>query len=385
MESEFYNVALDRLRYSLVWEDSRTLYSALTIQPTDHVLVVASAGCNVLNTLLKNPRHVTAIDLNPVQLQLLRLKLHVIQHHEHAVLRGLLGLAGPAAVAAAWQTVAPTLPAAEQAYWVAFFQSQPAGILTAGRLESYVIGFLPTLAPTMQAQLRQLLEFDTVAEQAAYFEEKLVDATFPAQFVAYFDEANLSKGRDPRLFRYAAESGGEAFYQRLRDTLHTELMRDNFFLRFFFFGPENLPCAILPPCYQRRHHALLRQQLPKLTMVAGEAVDYLRSAAGQDVSKASLSNIFEYTSPAEFQRTAQALFAGNRPLRVVYWNLLLDQGADQSVDGAADATPLPIATAVSERLSQQEACFYFRNVRVLDSRQICAAAASTPTFLAHCA
>ncbi|AII52786.1 DUF3419 family protein [Hymenobacter sp. APR13] len=382
MESEFYNVALDRLRYSLVWEDSRTLYGALTIQPTDHVLVIASAGCNVLNALLKNPRHVTAIDLNPVQLQLLRLKLHVIRHHEHAVLRGLLGLAGPAAVAAAWQTVAPTLPAAEHGYWASFFESHPAGILTAGRLESYVTGFLPTLTPALQAHLRQLLGFDTVAEQAAYFEATLASSAFPALFVAYFDEANLSKGRDPRLFRYAAESGGEAFYSRLRDTLHTELMRDNFFLRFFFFGPENLPCAILPPCYQRRHHALLRQQLPKLTLVEGEAVDYLRSAAGQSISKASLSNIFEYTSPAEFQRTMQALFAGNRPLRVVYWNLLLDQGADTD----SGAAPLPLATAVSERLSQQEACFYFRNVRVLDSRQICAAASSaTPSFLADCA
>ncbi len=381
MESEFYKVALDRLRYSLVWEDSRTLYGALSIQPTDHVLVVASAGCNALNALLKNPRHVTAIDLNPVQLQLLRLKLHVIRQHEHAVLRGLLGLAGPVAVAAAWQTVAPTLPAAEQAYWAAFFEANPAGILLAGHLESYVTGFLPTLAPAVQAHLRQLLEFDTVAAQAAYFEAELADSAFPAQFVAYFDEANLSKGRDPRLFRYAAESGGAAFYARLRDTLHTELKRDNFFLRFFFFGPENLPCAILPPCYQRRHHALLRQQLPKLTLVAGEAVDYLRSAAGQHISKASLSNIFEYTSPAEFQRTAQDLFADSRPLRVVYWNLLLNQGSTN----AAEATPLPIATAVSERLSQQEACFYFRNVRVLDSRQICVATSSTPVFLADCA
>ena len=33
MNSEFYNVALDRIRYSLVWEDSRTLYGALAINP----------------------------------------------------------------------------------------------------------------------------------------------------------------------------------------------------------------------------------------------------------------------------------------------------------------------------------------------------------------
>ncbi|MBC8084393.1 MAG: DUF3419 family protein, partial [Hymenobacter sp.] len=261
MDSEFYNVALDRLRYSLVWEDSRTLYRALAIRPTDQVLVVSSAGCNALNTLLANPRHVTAIDLNPVQNQLLLLKRHVIRCHPPGVLRGLLGLAGPQAVTLAWQALAPTLPDPERRYWAAFFGSHPAGILTAGRLESYVTGFLPTLAPPIQRQVRRLLQFDTVAVQYAYFVQVLEATSFREQFVAYFDAANLSKGRDPRLFRYATESGGPAFYERLRETLRTELVRTNFFFRFFFFGPEVLPETLLPPCYQRQHHERLRQQL----------------------------------------------------------------------------------------------------------------------------
>lgn len=378
MNSEFYNVALDRIRYSLVWEDSRTLYGALAINPTDHVLVVTSAGCNVLNTLLKGPQQVTAIDLNPEQNRLLQLKLHVIQHHEHGVLRGLLGLAGPAAVAGAWQQLATTLPTSERPYWDAFFGSHPAGILTAGRLESYVTNFLLTLAPSLQCKVQQLMQFDTVAAQAAYFAEELETTDFRQQFIVYFDEANLSKGRDPHLFRYATESGGEAFYSRLRETLTTELVRDNFFFRFFFCGPEGLPEAILPPCYQRRNYEPLRRQLGKLTIVTGEAVDYLRSPAGQQITKASLSNIFEYISPVEFQRIASQLFAsGERPLRMVYWNLLQDQGA------VSPETPLPLPVApVSEGLSRQEACFYFRNVRVLDSR-LAATSSSISQQLTH--
>ncbi|RSK35401.1 DUF3419 family protein [Hymenobacter metallilatus] len=382
MKTEFCAVALDCLRYSLVWEDSRTLYGALTLQPTDHVLVVTSAGCNALNALLKCPRQVTAIDLNPVQNQLLRLKMHVIAFHEHSVLRGLLGLAGPAAVTDAWQVVGPTLPDAQRVFWAAFFAENPAGILLAGRLERYVTGFLPTLAPALQAKLRQLAEFDDVAEQAAYFAAELETTEFAARFTAYFDAANLSRGRDPRLFRHAAESGGAAFYERLRAAVRTELVRDNFFFRFFFFGPEHLPYAILPPCYQRRHYELLRRQLPKLRLLEGEAVDFLRSPAGQDVTKASLSNIFEYTSAAEFQGTVQALFADGRALRVVYWNLLLDQGTASP----GCATLLPVAEAASARLSRQDACFYFRNVRVLDSRLTLAPAVlSSTSTLAHCA
>ena len=59
MNSEFYNVALNRLRYSLVWEDSQTLYEALAIGPTDNVLVITSAGCNALNALLQHPQFKT--------------------------------------------------------------------------------------------------------------------------------------------------------------------------------------------------------------------------------------------------------------------------------------------------------------------------------------
>ncbi|GAA3933210.1 DUF3419 family protein [Hymenobacter algoricola] len=361
MQSEFYNVELDRIRYSLVWEDSRTLYDTLDITPADHVLVITSAGCNVLNTLLRGPRHVTATDLNPAQNQLLRFKRHLILYHDHQVLRGLLGFDGPAGVAAAWRHLAPRLPLRLRDYWTPFFVAHPSGILTSGKLESYITGFLPTLDPATQASLRRLVQCASVAEQRAFFADYLHGTRFQAQFIAYFDEANLSKGRDPRLFRYATETGGQAFYQRLCQAVGSQLLRDNFFFRFFFFGPTNLPEAILPPCYQQRHFAALRQQLPHLTIRTGEAAGYLLTPEGADITKASLSNIFEYVSPEEFGRVGRALFAHRaRPLRLVFWNLLQDQGADP-----ADELPLlPEATAA---LSRQPACFYFRNVRVLDS------------------
>ena len=43
MQSEFYNVALDRVRYSLVWEDTDTLYNALDISSDDHLLIITDS------------------------------------------------------------------------------------------------------------------------------------------------------------------------------------------------------------------------------------------------------------------------------------------------------------------------------------------------------
>jgi S-adenosylmethionine-diacylglycerol 3-amino-3-carboxypropyl transferase len=363
MQSEFYNVALDRIRYSLVWESNRTLRDALDVQPTDEVLVICSAGCNALNALLLNPRRITAIDLNPVQVHLLSFKQHLIRHHEHRVLRALLGLDGVPAVLATWQEIEASLPTDMRAYWAPFFESHPAGILSAGRLESYLLGFVPTLSAELQAHLRQLVNCDTVAEQRALFFDHLHGSAFEEQFITYFDQANLSRGRDPKLFKYAAESGGREFYARLVRQLSTELLRDNFFIRFFLFGPDDLPEAVLPPCYQARNFETLRARLNRLDVATGEAVEYLLSDAGKRITKASLSNIFEYVSPAEFERVCRTLFADcNRPLRLVYWNLLQMQGAKRNA-------AIPLDKAASQSLTQQDqACFYLRDVRVLDSR-----------------
>ena len=363
MHSEFYNVSLDRIRYSLVWEGSDTLYGGLDIREHDQVLVITSAGCNVLNALLKNPRRVVAIDLNPAQNRLLLLKKHLIEHHQPALFRALMGFDGPERVGEAWPSVERTLPAATGEYWAAFFGNHPGGILTAGKLETYLAGFSDTLDEDTRQKLRQLIRFGDLTSQRRFFRKELHRSPFRSQFIRYFADENLSQGRDPRLFKYAQEPGGEAFYRRLVHQVSTTLVRDNFFFRFFLFGPQDLPEALLPPCYRRENHDLLRAQLPKLSVVDGEAVDYLLSAEGASVTKASLSNAFEYTSPDEFHRVCRSLLAGPHRRRFVFWNLLQEQVAPADVPSRNHAS-------LSELLSRREACFYFRSVRVLETSPV---------------
>ncbi|MVN77121.1 DUF3419 family protein [Hymenobacter sp. HMF4947] len=362
MESEFTRVPLDRLRYSLVWEDHATLYAALELAPTDHALIITSGGSNALNALLAGPRLVTAIDLNPVQNQLLALKAHIIKHHPPAVLRGLLGLDGPAAVATTVEALQATLPPVAFACWAEYLRLHPGGLLVAGQLEAYVTSFITGLSSSWQRKLHKLLDCESVAEQQMYVEMELDQPAFRAAFTVYFDAVNLSQGRDPRLYSYAAESGGATFYRRLMRQLNQRLARDNFFLRFLLFGPTNLPEAILPPCYQAAHHDQLRERLLNLRLVVGEAIGFLLSEAGQDVDKASLSNIFEYVSPAEFERVSTALAAqraaSGRPLRAVFWNLL-------QVQAPGRVAGVPLLPAASARLSAADACFYFSGVRLL--------------------
>jgi S-adenosylmethionine-diacylglycerol 3-amino-3-carboxypropyl transferase len=63
------------LVYNTCWEDPAVDRRALQLGPDDKLLVITSAGCNVLDYALTAPRHIYAVDANPRQTALLELKM----------------------------------------------------------------------------------------------------------------------------------------------------------------------------------------------------------------------------------------------------------------------------------------------------------------------
>ena len=79
------------LVYNTCWEDPRLDRVALELGPDDTLLVVTSAGCNVLDYALTGPRHIHAVDLNPRQNALLELKLAGIRRLDFNRFFGMFG------------------------------------------------------------------------------------------------------------------------------------------------------------------------------------------------------------------------------------------------------------------------------------------------------
>lgn len=67
------------LVYNTCWEDPAVDRLALDIGRNDTMLVITSAGCNVLDYALAGPRRIHAVDANPRQNALLELKLAAIR------------------------------------------------------------------------------------------------------------------------------------------------------------------------------------------------------------------------------------------------------------------------------------------------------------------
>ncbi|MBK1649061.1 DUF3419 family protein [Rhabdochromatium marinum] len=70
------------LVYNTCWEDPGVDRQALNIETSDHLLVITSAGCNVLDYALVGPACIHAVDANPRQNALLELKLAAIRRLE---------------------------------------------------------------------------------------------------------------------------------------------------------------------------------------------------------------------------------------------------------------------------------------------------------------
>ncbi len=357
MHSEFQHVELDQVRYSIVWEDYETLFSGLQYGEDDHLLIVTSAGCNVLNSLLRPLSSVTAIDINPVQNSLLALKIHTIKNHDYATFASLLGLHEPTGVTSAWCNVKKSLSHQEVEFWEPYFQSHPEGLLLFGKLERYVLSFRKLLDDETKSRLMELITFNSVSAQYNYFMNYLDKSPLRTLFVNFFNEQNLSKGRDTKLFKYAEVPAGETFYQRLVLFLRTFLVKENFYFRFFFFGLDQ-PDHYLPPCYQSKNFETIKSNLDKIRIVNAEAIEYLLSANAANITKASLSNIFEYASRAEFMTVCRGLAKRSASLRFVYWNLLQEQ-----IDSEPDA---PFDSVLLNQ--NPSSCFYFKNACAMQNK-----------------
>ena len=73
---------MNKIYFSSVWEDYRSLKEGLHPSDNDVILSVSSSGDNVFNFVTDKVKKVIAVDINPAQLNLAKLKLAIIRECE---------------------------------------------------------------------------------------------------------------------------------------------------------------------------------------------------------------------------------------------------------------------------------------------------------------
>lgn len=173
-----------RLVYTQIWEDPRADLLAMECDATTRIVTIASGGCNALNYLTAAPASVDAVDINPAQIALTKLKLAAAKRlPDHDALFRFLGRADATGNAILYNAfIRPGLDAETRAYWekalpwrkprIAAFTE---GFYRHGLLGRF-IGFAHWLGKLAGGDPKPLLAAKSLGEQQRLFDRHIAPA-----------------------------------------------------------------------------------------------------------------------------------------------------------------------------------------------------------------
>jgi S-adenosylmethionine-diacylglycerol 3-amino-3-carboxypropyl transferase len=326
----------DGIAYSQCWEDPTSGAKALELGADDDLLIVTSGGCNVLALALEEPRSVTAIDRNPAQNHLLELKLAAAQALEHDAFLRFLGVRPSDERARTYRDLRPLLTPPAQAFWDAQPSALERGVIHAGRFERYLAVFRERVLPLMHrnGRLEELLALRDLDDQARFYERVWNNRRWRVLFSIFFSRFLQARlGRHPDVFRYVElRSVGDHYRERARHALVELPVHGNYFLEYIVTGAYRDPSR-MPPYLLERNFAALRKNATRIRIVTDSLEEFLAQTSPGSFSAFYLSDVFEWMSPAQYERTlAQLTRAAREGARVCYYNNLVPRSHPPSLD-----------------------------------------------------
>lgn len=301
------------LNFTSANEDGATELAALCLQPTDHVLCLTASGARPLDLLLGNPAKITAIDINPAQNELLRLKIAAHQALDDRELPEWLGIAPTRHRMDLHGKVEKLLPPASQAFWQARRRIIASGIWHSGRWERVLRLGASGTRMIRGRYIDELFEAPNLEAQARIWRDHFDDAIwhsavrllsrrwFWTRIIgepggAFLPDPATSEARLTGLFRRASES----FF-----------FRDSDFATLIFRG-RHAPGGALPLHLQPQNIPIIRERLDWIA-IADAGLSNLGTSGLGPFDAFSLSDFGSYCSGEAYDACWRGILAAAHP------------------------------------------------------------------------
>lgn len=243
LEERLFSGLFTGLVYAQIWEDPAVDVAGLALAPGERIVCIASGGCNLMSYLTTAPASVTAVDLSPAHVALVRLKRAAALHlPDHAAFYDLFGHADRPGNPGLYDThVAPHLDADSRRWW----ESRRG--LTGRRIDMFAKGFyrfgvlgrfiaaMHTTLRIARVDPRPYLASRDMDEQRAFFDAEIAPL-FDKRLVRWIARRPASLfglGIPPAQFdKLAADGGGDivpVLRERTRKLMCDFPLRENYF------------------------------------------------------------------------------------------------------------------------------------------------------------
>lgn len=348
------------VRYAQSWEDPGSLTKALAVTPEDDVLSIGSSGDNSFAILLNSPRSLTLIDRNPAQIFLIELKMRAIRALDYEDFAGFIGARDCSVRLQLYKSVRAGLSDESRRYWDEHPESILKGVIHCGKLEKYFAILRRFMLPLVHTKdsIEQLLKSETLEEQRNFYEQVWNNRRWQSLFRIFFGEFLLGRlGRDPSCYRYVTTGGvAEELLRRCRRGLTEIPIRENYFVEYIVTGGyTNLDAA--HPYLRQENFLLLRERVDEIRLVNKSLDEYLINLPPDSVSKLNLSDIFEYMSADEYERTMSELLRVCRDeARLAFWALFVPRSVPLSLTEQVNP-----CSSVSASIFAADRTFFYEN------------------------
>lgn len=257
----FRQVHTKNLVYNCCWEDPRCDRELMAFDDQSEIVMITSAGCNALDYLQDNPKHIYCIDVNPRQNALLQLKLATFAKGTFDDLFQLFGKGThPDFDRFYYEHLRPELPEFAANYWdknLKYFNGK--GLRksfynygTSGTFAWMANNYLKTRRKLYQ-QVQALFKAASLEEQAAIYYQ--IEGKVLNRLVEWFLNRHLTlclvgvPRSQQQLFVEKYDKGALGFIQQCLRKVFTELpTEDNYFYRLYLEGEYSETCC---PSYLR--------------------------------------------------------------------------------------------------------------------------------------
>lgn len=287
------------LVYPQIWEDPIVDMEALQIKPTDHLVAIASGGCNVMSYLICQPASINAVDLSPAHIALNRLKYAAATHlPDHGSFFQLFGQADVSGNAALFDSaLKPHVDATTASWWSArkglsgrridMFEQ---GLYRFGALGQF-IAWAHRIARWHGVDFAQFMQCKTMDEQRAFFEKEVKPALNGAmvRFLASNRMSLFGLGIPPQQYEaLAGAADGDihaVLVERTRALMCDFALSENYFAwAAFNRGYDKHGNGPLPPYLQEQNWEVVRANAHKINIHNRTITAYLadQPAASKD-------------------------------------------------------------------------------------------------------
>lgn len=357
MSKQLNNVQHDYIRYANCWEDADVLLEGLKIESSDRVLSIGSAGDNSFSLLSEGPELVVAVDINPVQLNLIELKKAAFKTLNYNEFLEFLGFTASTRRLELFEKVKAELHEELQHFWTERIDEIQHGIIYQGKFERYFQLFRRRILPLVHTKKRidQLFEEKPAENQASFFHKNWNNRRWRMLFKLFFSKFVMGRfGRDPAFLKEVDVVVSEFILAKAAAHLSQTNAQKNYFLHFIMKGNFG---NRLPHYAREENFNKIKSNLDRLVVFHGLAEEAFEEYT--NFSKFNLSNIFEYMPKDLFQNVAQNLVENSVPnARFAYWNLMVPRKIHEIIDGVKDEASL------TKDLIKKDNGFFYMGIQI---------------------